>query len=229
MKVFISYSRIDAPIAQEIAKILKNLNIPYFLDEKDIKWGDSVVKTINSAIDKQITHEIVIISPASLKSFWVWYEIGYSTAKDIIILPFLIHPSLDVPSFLSEYNYITNMEDIKKYFVDDTVQYMTIIGEDGKEEVVNIVIAFEFKDTKKEYVVYTKNEIDMFGNVDVYVSCVDRSNKMLRLSGVDSEEEWERIKEVLRKLGETDVGINNPMSKMQNDIVFRDGDGNEIL
>ena len=37
---------------------------------------------------------------------------------------------------------------------------MTIVTEDGTEEEVEIVLAFEFKDNHKEYVIYTKNERD---------------------------------------------------------------------
>ncbi len=77
---------------------------------------------------------------------------------------------------------------------------MSIIGEDGSIDEVEVVIAFEFKDTKKEYVVYTKNEKDENGNVTVYVSRVDRSGETPRLYGVDDEEEWNRVKDVLRKL-----------------------------
>lgn len=77
---------------------------------------------------------------------------------------------------------------------------MSIIGEDGSIDEVEVVIAFEFKDTKKEYVVYTKNEKDENGNVTVYVSSVDRSGETPRLYGIDDEEEWNRVKDVLRKL-----------------------------
>ena len=77
---------------------------------------------------------------------------------------------------------------------------MSIIGEDGSIDEVEVVIAFEFKDTKKEYVVYTKNEKDENGNVTVYVSRVDRSGETPRLYGVDDEEEWNRVKDVLRRL-----------------------------
>ena len=77
---------------------------------------------------------------------------------------------------------------------------MSIIGEDGSIDEVEVVIAFEFKDTKNEYVVYTKNEKDENGNVTVYVSRVDRSGETPRLYGIDDEEEWNRVKDVLRKL-----------------------------
>ena len=82
----------------------------------------------------------------------------------------------------------------------DDKKIMSIINEDGQTEDVEVILAFEFKDNKKEYVVYTKNEKDENGNVTVYVSNVDRSDGEPKLLGVDSESEWERIKDVLREL-----------------------------
>ena len=77
---------------------------------------------------------------------------------------------------------------------------MKIVSDDGLSEEVEVVFAFEFKDNKKEYVIYTKNERDEDNNITVYVSNVDRSNGEPRLLGVESEEEWNRIKDVLREL-----------------------------
>lgn len=79
-------------------------------------------------------------------------------------------------------------------------QIMSIVNENGETEEVEVVLAFEFKDNKKEYVVYTKNEKDENGNVTVYVSNVDRSQGEPKLMGVESDEEWTRIKDVLREL-----------------------------
>ena len=53
---------------------------------------------------------------------------------------------------------------------------MKIVAEDGSTEDVEVVFAFEFKDNKKEYVIYTKNERDDDNNITIYVSHVDRSN-----------------------------------------------------
>ena len=77
---------------------------------------------------------------------------------------------------------------------------MSIIQEDGSIDEVEVVTAFEFKDTGKEYVVYTKNEKDENGNVTVYVSRVDRSGSTPQLLGVEDEAEWDRTKDVVRKL-----------------------------
>ena len=81
---------------------------------------------------------------------------------------------------------------------------MSIVSEDGSIEEVEVIVAFEFKDTKKEYVIYTKNEKDENGNVTVYVSNVDRSSDEPKLLGIDDEEEWNRVKDVIRELSKAE-------------------------
>lgn len=81
---------------------------------------------------------------------------------------------------------------------------MSIVAEDGSIEEVEVILAFEFKDTNKEYVIYTKNEKDENDNITVYVSHVDRSSGEPRLLGVEGEDEWNRIKDVLRELSKAE-------------------------
>ena len=77
---------------------------------------------------------------------------------------------------------------------------LSIIKEDGTTEQVELIICFNFKDTGKEYAVYTRNEKDDKGNTTIYVSSVDRSGDVAKLGGVESDEEWNRIKNVLKEL-----------------------------
>ncbi len=81
---------------------------------------------------------------------------------------------------------------------------LSIIKEDGTKEEVELLICFTFNDTKKEYVVYTRNEKDENGNVTVYVSSVDRSGEIPKMSAIESDEEWSKIKDVLRELSKND-------------------------
>lgn len=81
---------------------------------------------------------------------------------------------------------------------------MSIVADDGTIEEVEVILAFEFKDTKKEYVIYTKNEKDENDNITVYVSHVDRSSGDTKLLGIEDENEWERIKDVLRELSKSE-------------------------
>ncbi len=81
---------------------------------------------------------------------------------------------------------------------------MSIVADDGSVEEVEVILAFEFKDNKREYVIYTKNEKDENDNVTVYVSHVDRSSGEAKLVGIEDEEEWNRVKDVLRELSKAE-------------------------
>ena len=85
--------------------------------------------------------------------------------------------------------------------MDNEKKIMSITLPDGSIDEVEVLLVFEFKDNHKEYMVYTKNETDDKGNVTIYVASVQRGeNDKLSLSSVDSDEEWTRIKDVLREL-----------------------------
>lgn len=77
---------------------------------------------------------------------------------------------------------------------------LTINKADGTSEEVEEVISFEFNDTKKRYLVYTKNETDQNGNVTIYVTEVVSDKMGTKFLGVGTDEEWSRIKDVLRQL-----------------------------
>lgn len=77
---------------------------------------------------------------------------------------------------------------------------LTINKADGTIEEVEEVISFEFNDTKKRYLVYTKNEVDQHGNITIYVTEVIKDSMGTRFLGVENDEEWSKIKDVLRQL-----------------------------
>ncbi len=71
---------------------------------------------------------------------------------------------------------------------------------DGTVDEVEEVISFQFKDTNKQYVVYTRNEVDEAGNVTIYVTEMVKDEKGTRFVGISSEDEWNKIKDALRAL-----------------------------
>ncbi len=82
---------------------------------------------------------------------------------------------------------------------------MSIVLEDGSIDEVEVLLSFEFTDTKKEYIVYTKNETDENGNVTIYVASLNRKEDSDPvLGGVETDEEWARIKNVLKELSKPD-------------------------
>ena len=112
-KIFVSYSHEDTNTADEIVAILDEFGVEYFRDTKDIEWGGSISSEVKLGIEEALA-VLVIVSPASLKSHWVPYEIGYGTALGKKILPHLVHPSLDVPHYIKDLSYTTRLEQIRE-------------------------------------------------------------------------------------------------------------------
>ena len=75
-----------------------------------------------------------------------------------------------------------------------------IIKDDGTTEEVELIISFEFDSDNKEYLVYTKNEQDDNGNTTLYCASLDRSGDIPQMHSIESDEEWSRVKDVLRQL-----------------------------
>ena len=83
----------------------------------------------------------------------------------------------------------------------DDSRMRSIVLEDGSVDEVEFLLSFKFTDNNKEYMIYTKNESDDNGNVTIYVASVERNGDSdPKLGGVDSEDEWTRIKNVLKEL-----------------------------
>ena len=81
---------------------------------------------------------------------------------------------------------------------------MVITMPDGSQDTVETLLTFKFNDNNKEYVIYTKNEVDDNGNVTIYISNVVRNGDSVTLTTVSDENEWARIKDVLRDLSKTE-------------------------
>lgn len=102
-----------------------------------------------------------------------------------------------------------------------TKKPMKIVDSSGDVEEVDVILAFEFKDDKKEYVIYTKNETNDSGDVTLYASRIDRSSGSPVLKEIDGKD-WDRVKDVMWELGgEKDISRPNTS--------FFDDDGMELL
>lgn len=99
--VFVSYSHIDSGHADAVTGVLEELGVEYFRDTKNIGWGDSITASVGAGLQKA-QGILVIISPASLESHWVPYEIGQARALQKCVLPYLVCPALDVPHYIRD-------------------------------------------------------------------------------------------------------------------------------
>ena len=88
--------------------------------------------------------------------------------------------------------------------MNDKKNIMITTLPDGSEEEVEVLLAFKFNDNNKEYVIYTKNEVDDNGNVTIYISNVVKNGDNVSLTTVADDSEWTRIKNVLRELSKAE-------------------------
>ena len=88
--------------------------------------------------------------------------------------------------------------------MNDKKNIMVTTMPDGTKEEVEVLLAFKFNDNNKEYVIYTKNEVDENGNVTIYISNVTKNGNNVSLTTVADDNEWTRIKNVLRELSKSE-------------------------
>ena len=78
----------------------------------------------------------------------------------------------------------------------------SMIDENGKEIVYDVLFTFESDETKKNYIVYTDNTRDEAGNIEVYASIYDPENPNSKLEAITTDKEWKVIETILETLQE---------------------------
>ena len=78
----------------------------------------------------------------------------------------------------------------------------SMIDQDGKEVVYDVLFTFESDETKKNYIVYTDNTRDDVGNIQVYASIYDPENPNSKLEAITTDKEWKVIETILETLQE---------------------------
>ena len=78
----------------------------------------------------------------------------------------------------------------------------TVINDEGKEIVCNVLFTFDSDETGKSYIVYTDNSKDSMGNVQVYASIFNPEDANTKLEPIETEKEWKVIDTILKTLQE---------------------------
>jgi hypothetical protein len=118
---------------QKLAKALSQLHIEYFQDVKDINWGDRITAKLHGAL-REASHLVLVVSPGSVKSQWVAFEVGYAlglnglNGLNVTILPFLTHPSVDVPGFLRGIRHVGTMAAVKEFFAKEIAYDKSVLA-----------------------------------------------------------------------------------------------------
>jgi len=101
--IFLSHNSADKPFARRLAIDLDAQGIRYWLDEAEIKVGESLIEKIREGIDSA-AYVAVILSPDSVNSPWVQREVDVAMNQEIQgrrvkVLP-LMYRKCDLPGFL---------------------------------------------------------------------------------------------------------------------------------
>ena len=78
----------------------------------------------------------------------------------------------------------------------------TVLDDNGKEIVCEVLFTFNSEETKKDYIVYTDNTTDDEGNVRVYASIYDPNDEKTELIPIETDREWKIIETILDTIQE---------------------------
>ena len=81
-------------------------------------------------------------------------------------------------------------------------QKFIVLDDKGKEIECEPLFTFESEETKKQYVVYTDNSKDKDGNIRVFASIYEVTDKGNKLLPIKSEKEWKVIETILKSIQE---------------------------
>ena len=106
--IFLSHSSEDKEFVRELHKNLSKNGINSWIDEAEIKMGDSLIQKIGEGIEKA-DYVAIILSPKSIKSNWCQKELEIAITKEIkhgrtSVIPILIE-DCKIPPFLEGKKY----------------------------------------------------------------------------------------------------------------------------
>ena len=78
----------------------------------------------------------------------------------------------------------------------------TMMDQNGKEIVYDVLFTFDNDETKKSYIVYTDQSKDEAGNIQVYASIYHPDDPNSKLEAITTDKEWKVIETILETLQE---------------------------
>ena len=116
-QVFISHSSRDKEIARRLAANLESRGIGVWIDEAEIKLGDSLLDKIRAGIDS-VDYVLVLLSKNSIDSSWVNKEIQIAMTQEIegkrVKVFAVLIDDVQLPSYLLDKQY-ADLRDLSQY------------------------------------------------------------------------------------------------------------------
>jgi len=101
--LFLSHNAKDKPFVRRLAAALEERGFRCWIDESEIRFGDSLVRKVSDAIER-IDFVVAVISRNSVDSNWVRQELDRAMTKEIanrrvVVIP-VVTDRCDIPFFL---------------------------------------------------------------------------------------------------------------------------------
>ncbi len=107
--IFICHSSTDKPFVRTLKSRLSSYDVAVWVDEDEIRGGDSLIGTISDAIEK-MEYLGIVLSPNAVRSKWVKEELELALTNQISDRHIRVVPPLlrqcELPSFLKGKMYI---------------------------------------------------------------------------------------------------------------------------
>jgi len=168
--VFLSHNSKDKAFARKLSTMLKENGIKVWIDEAELKIGDSLTQKIGEAIEST-DFMAVVLSYSSVNSQWVQKELALAMQKELAekevkVLPILKEPC-EIPPFLKDKLYADFTE--PKLFEKQFELLLKALG--VKKNIDKITI--EDKNIKKPII--EPNNEDLEGFQDIHILDVDKT------------------------------------------------------
>lgn len=124
--IFLSHTNADKPFVRKLAADLEAHGIRYWIDEAEIKIGQSLIEKIREGLD-EVNFVAAVLSPASIASPWVQRELDVVMNQEIMgkrikVLP-ILYRRCELPGFLlgklyADFTDADNYASALKYLVE---------------------------------------------------------------------------------------------------------------
>lgn len=169
------------------------INIEKFIDEakENNIWSIDELYTMIKSGDINLDNAVLL---ARL----LWLEEIPHDPKDIL---YKSEPEL-ASIYDEEYTLKTDSVETEEFNTKNGDNTFTIIDDDGKEIICEILFTYHYDGNGKDYIAYTDNTLDKDGNTKVYASIYAPDEPNPILEPIETDEEWELIENILEEIAD---------------------------
>lgn len=84
-----------------------------------------------------------------------------------------------------------------------------VVDESGTKKDAQRISLFKLKDSDKNYIVYSFNEVDDNDMIKLYVAILNEKDGVYQLENITDNDEWTKVKDAMRKIAKDGQQVLN--------------------